>query len=126
LQTDVSAGHCWPLEGHQGQVGIRLPAPVHLIGITVQHINKKESPSGTVSSAPRDMAVFGMDVNGEETLLGTFTYNVEEEATQFFLLKNAPFPRPFSTIRLHVKSNWGNEAYTCIYRVGVHGKLTKT
>ncbi|KAF1629871.1 Sperm-associated antigen 4 protein, partial [Eudyptes filholi] len=133
----VSPGNCRPLQGHQGQVVIRLPARVHLTGVTVQHISKEVSPSGTVISAPRDVAVFvssellsscfapeGVDADGEEeTLLGTFMYNVAEEAIQTFPLKNAPLPRAFSYIKLLVKSNWGNPAYTCIYRVQVHRKM---
>ena len=58
LQPDVSPGNCWPLQGHQGQVVIRLPARVHLTAVTVQHISEDISPSGTVTSAPRDVAVF--------------------------------------------------------------------
>ncbi|KAM7082386.1 sperm-associated antigen 4 protein-like [Ciconia maguari] len=126
LQPDVSPGNCWPLQGHQGQVVIRLPARVHLTAVTVQHIFKEVSPSGTVISAPRDIAVFGVDADGEEeTLLGTFMYNVAKEAIQTFPLKNVPLPRAFSYIKLLVKSNWGNPAYTCIYRVQVHGKMAK-
>lgn len=37
---------------------IRLPARVHLTAVTMQHIYKDVSPSGTVTSAPRDVAVF--------------------------------------------------------------------
>ncbi|KAM6061747.1 SUN domain-containing protein 5-like [Chlamydotis macqueenii] len=126
LQPDVSPGNCWALQGHQGQVVIRLPARIHLTAITVQHIYKEISPSGTVISAPKDMAVFGVDADGEEeTLLGTFMYDVEREASQTFPLKNVPFPRAFSYIKLLVKSNWGNPAYTCIYRVQVHGKMAE-
>ncbi|NXE17173.1 SUN2 protein, partial [Lophotis ruficrista] len=127
----VSPGNCWPLQGHQGQVVIRLPARVHLTAITVQHIYKEVSPSGTVISAPKDMAVFllslcfvpeGLDADGEEeTLLGTFTYNVEREAHQTFHLKVRS--TAFSSVKVLVKSNWGNPAYTCIYRVRVHGKM---
>ncbi|KAJ7426660.1 hypothetical protein WISP_13985 [Willisornis vidua] len=58
LQPNVSPGRCWSFKGHQGQVVIRLPARVHLAAITVQHITKDVSPSGTVISAPRDIAVF--------------------------------------------------------------------
>ncbi|NXS77172.1 SPAG4 protein, partial [Pandion haliaetus] len=128
----VSPGDCWPLQGSQGQVVIRLPARVHLTAVTMQHIYKDVSPSGTVTSAPRDVAVFvslcwallGVDTDGEEeTLLGTFMYNVAKEAIQTFPLKNATLPRAFSYIKLLVKSNWGNPAYTCIYRVQVHGKM---
>ncbi|XP_074971511.1 voltage-dependent L-type calcium channel subunit alpha-1S-like [Phalacrocorax aristotelis] len=126
LQADVSPGNCWPFQGHQGQVVIRLPARVHLTAVTVQHISKDVSPSGTVISAPRDVVVFGVDADGEEeTLLGTFTYNVAKEAIQTFPLKNAPLPRAFPSIKLLVKSNWGNPAYTCIYRVQVHGKMAQ-
>ncbi|KFU95471.1 Sperm-associated antigen 4 protein, partial [Chaetura pelagica] len=124
LQPDVTPGQCWPFRGHQGQVVIRLPARVHLTAITLQHISKETSPSGTVTSAPRDVAVFGVDADGEEeTLLGMFTYNVAKEPMQTFPLKDAPFPRPFSYIKLLVKSNWGNPDYTCVYRVQVHGKM---
>ena len=42
-----------------------------------------------------------------------------------FSSQNAPLPRAFSYIKLLVKSNWGNPAYTCIYRVQVHGKMAK-
>ncbi|XP_026723129.1 sperm-associated antigen 4 protein-like [Athene cunicularia] len=122
LEPDMSPGNCWPLQGNQGQVVIRLTALVHLTAVTMQHIYKEVSPSGTVISAPRDVAVFGLDVDGEEeVLLLTFTYNVTKEAIQTFPLKTAPFPRAFSCVKFLVKSNWGNPEFTCIYRVRVHG-----
>ncbi|XP_068275222.1 sperm-associated antigen 4 protein-like isoform X1 [Nyctibius grandis] len=126
LQTDVSPGNCWPLRGQQGQVVIRLPARVHLTAVTVQHISKEVSSFGTVNSAPRDIAVFGVDADGEEeTLLGTFMYDATKEPIQTFPLKKAQLRRAFARIRLVVKSNWGYPDYTCIYRVQVHGKRAK-
>ncbi|NWV35317.1 SPAG4 protein, partial [Grantiella picta] len=126
----VFPGNCWAFRGHQGQVVIKLPVRVHLTAITVQHITKEDSPSGTVISAPKDIAVFvsllGTSVDAdreEETLLGMFTYNVEKEPKQTFLLKKMLLPRAFSHVKLLVKSNWGNPWYTCIYRVQVHGKM---
>ncbi|NXS90400.1 SPAG4 protein, partial [Erpornis zantholeuca] len=127
-------GNCWAFKGHQGQVVIRLPARVHLTAITVQHITKEASPSGTIISAPKDIAVFvsllgtsGGDLapvgnREEETLLGMFTYNMGKNAIQTFPLKSMLLPRAFSRVKLLVKSNWGNPWYTCIYRVQVHGK----
>ncbi|NWV09499.1 SPAG4 protein, partial [Ptilonorhynchus violaceus] len=128
-------GNCWAFKGQQGQVVIRLPARVHLTALTVQHITRDASPSGTLVSAPRDIAVFvsllraaGGDLalgegrtGDEETLLGMFTYDVEKEPVQTFPLKNMLLPRAFSHVKLLVKSNWGNPWYTCIYRVQVHG-----
>ncbi|NXH36805.1 SUN2 protein, partial [Myiagra hebetior] len=122
-------GNCWAFKGHQGQVVIRLPTRVHLTAITVLHITKEASPSGTIFSAPKDIAVFvsllGISVDAdrdEETLLGMFTYNTEKDPIQTFPLKNMLLPRAFSHVKLLVKSNWGNPWYTCIYRVQVHGK----
>ncbi|NXD18547.1 SUN1 protein, partial [Nothocercus nigrocapillus] len=88
FQRDVTPGQCWAFRGSQGQVVIRLPAPVQPTSVTVQHIYKDVSPSGSVSSAPRDFTVSGVEEEGEEeTLLGTFTYDVEKEAMQTFPLK---------------------------------------
>ncbi|NXK21691.1 SUN3 protein, partial [Arenaria interpres] len=88
LQPDISPGSCWPSPGHQRPVVIRLPAQVHVTAVTEQHISKEVSPSGTVTSAPRDIAVFGVDADGEEeTLLVTFMSEVVKEATQTFPLK---------------------------------------
>ncbi|NXX29874.1 SPAG4 protein, partial [Nicator chloris] len=123
LQPNVYPGNCWAFQGHQGQVVIRLPARVYLTAITVQHITKDVSPSGTIISAPKDMAVFGVDADKGETLLGMFSYNVEKDPVQTFPLKNMLLPRAFSQVKLLVKSNWGNPWYTCIYRVKVHGKM---
>ncbi|XP_051664748.1 SUN domain-containing protein 5-like [Manacus candei] len=123
LQPNVSPGSCWAFSGHQGQVVIKLPARVHPTAITVQHITKDVSPSGTVISAPKDITAFGVDAAGEEeSLLGTFTYNVEKEPMQTFPLKDVLPPRAFSYVKILVKSNWGNPWYTCIYRVQVHGR----
>ncbi|NWI00445.1 SPAG4 protein, partial [Tichodroma muraria] len=126
----IFPGNCWAFKGHQGQVVIRLPARVYLTAITVQHITKDASPSGTIISAPKDIAVFvsllGTSVDAdrdEETLLGMFTYNVEKDPMQTFPLKNLLLPRAFSHVKILVKSNWGNPWYTCIYRVKVHGKM---
>ncbi|KAJ7400000.1 sperm-associated antigen 4 protein-like protein [Pitangus sulphuratus] len=96
LQPNVSPGSCWAFKGHEGQVVIKLPARVHLTAITVQHITKDVSPSGTVISAPKDIAVFDV---------------------------LPPRAEAFSYVKLLVKSNWGNPWYTCIYRVQVHGRL---
>ncbi|XP_071587132.1 sperm-associated antigen 4 protein-like [Heliangelus exortis] len=126
LQEDVSIGKCWPFQGQQGQVVIRLPARVHLTSITLQHIPKEASPSGMVISAPRDVSAYGLEENGgEEILLAKFTYDLAGTSIQTFPLKKAPFPTAFSLIKLAVMSNWGNPAYTCIYRVQVHGQMAK-
>ncbi|NWI09225.1 SUN3 protein, partial [Crypturellus soui] len=87
FQTDLTPGQCWPFQGSQGHVVIKLPAPVWPTALTVQHISKADAPSGSVSSAPKDIAVLGLDDEGDATLLGIFVYNIEREALQLFPLK---------------------------------------
>ncbi|XP_059689533.1 uncharacterized protein LOC132320699 [Gavia stellata] len=123
VQTDASPGYCWPFQGSGSEVLIRLPAQVRPTAVTVQHASKIASPLETVSSAPRDFTVSGLDEEGEdETLLGTFTYAVHKEPTQTFPLQNGN-PRAFRFLKLGIQSNWGKPGYTCIYRVQVHGKI---
>lgn len=55
---DVSPGYCWPLQASQRQVLIRLPATVRPTAVSVQHLLKKSSALGDISSAPRDFTVF--------------------------------------------------------------------
>ncbi|XP_059689521.1 sperm-associated antigen 4 protein-like [Gavia stellata] len=123
VQPDASPGYCWPFQGSRSEVLIRLPAQVRPTAVTIQHTSKIASPLGTVSSAPRDFTVSGLDEEGEdETLLGTFTYAVHKEPTQTFPLQNGN-PRAFRFLKLGIQSNWGKPGYTCIYRVQVHGKI---
>ncbi|NXA44298.1 SUN3 protein, partial [Eudromia elegans] len=88
LQQDVSPGHCWPFPGFQGHVVIKLPARIRPKAVTMQHIFKNGSASGSISSTPRDFTVSGVDAGGEEeALLGTFMYDTEREGMQTFSLK---------------------------------------
>ncbi|XP_065513007.1 sperm-associated antigen 4 protein-like [Caloenas nicobarica] len=126
VQPDTSPGYCWPFRGSQNEVLIRLPMLIQPTTVTIQHTSKAASPLGTVSSAPRDFTVSGLAEEGkEETLLGTFTYNVQKEPTQTFTLQNGK-PRAFQLLKLGIRSNWGKRGYTCIYRVQVHGEIVET
>ncbi|XP_061846751.1 sperm-associated antigen 4 protein-like isoform X1 [Colius striatus] len=126
LQMDVSLGKRWCFHGRSGQVVIRLPARVHLTAIAVQHVAEEGLLFVAASSAPRSMAVYGLDADGDEgTCLGFFTYDVEKEAIQPLPLKNTLHPRAFSYIKVLVLDNWGNSEYTCFSRVWVHGKMAK-
>ncbi|NXD18073.1 SUN1 protein, partial [Nothocercus nigrocapillus] len=87
FQTELTPGQCWAFQGSQGRVVIKLPAAVWPTALTVQHISKADSPSGSVSSAPKDIAVSGLDDEGDATLLVTFVYDIERELLQLFPLK---------------------------------------
>ncbi|XP_074993906.1 sperm-associated antigen 4 protein-like [Calonectris borealis] len=126
VQPDASPGYCWPFQGSQSEVLIRLPTQVQPMSITVQHTSKIAFPLGTVSRAPRDFTISGLDEEGkDETLLGTFTYAMQKEPTQTFPLQNK-IPRAFRFLKIIIQSNWGKTEYTCIYRVQVYGKIMGT
>uniref|UniRef100_A0A7M4FD02 SUN domain-containing protein 3-like n=2 Tax=Crocodylus porosus TaxID=8502 RepID=A0A7M4FD02_CROPO len=123
LQPDVSPGSCWAFPGSQGQVVIKLPEKIQPTAVTIQHISKAISPSGEVTSAPKDFAVYGLDEETEtEILLGKFMYDLEKEVIQTFQLQ-IEIPVSFIYIKFCLLSNWGHSDYTCIYRVRVHGKM---
>ncbi|XP_075580912.1 SUN domain-containing protein 3-like [Pelecanus crispus] len=122
LQPRIAPGNCWAFQGSRGHVVIRLPEQIWPKAFTIWHISEAVSPSGEVSSAPKDFAVSGVDEATAETLLGTFTYDVHKEIAQTFHVQKE-LPRTFRYIKFQVQSNWGNPEYTCVYRVQVHGKM---
>lgn len=63
LHHETQNGHCWPLEGSQGQLGVALAAPTYVDAITIDHVAKQLAYN--MGSAPRDMEVWGM-VEGQD------------------------------------------------------------
>uniref|UniRef100_A0A8C6X689 Sad1 and UNC84 domain containing 2 n=1 Tax=Naja naja TaxID=35670 RepID=A0A8C6X689_NAJNA len=119
LQPDVNPGNCWAFQGSQGFAVIRLSSRIHPTAVTLEHISKSLSPSGTIPSAPKDITIFVKDEGHQEgVLLGKFTYNQDEDPIQTF-----HFQAAFQLVELRVLSNWGHPEYTCIYRFRVHGEL---
>uniref|UniRef100_A0A8C0S1E4 SUN domain-containing protein n=1 Tax=Canis lupus familiaris TaxID=9615 RepID=A0A8C0S1E4_CANLF len=115
LEPDVFPGNCWAFEGDQGQVVIRLPGRVQLSDITLQHPPPSVAHTGGAKSAPRDFAVYGLQVDDEtEVFLGKFTFNVEKSEIQTFHLQ-VPWHDPFQL---------GPPRFTCLYRVRAHGMRT--
>ncbi|KAK2491132.1 hypothetical protein MC885_001852 [Smutsia gigantea] len=91
---NVTPGNCWAFSGDRGQVTIRLAQKVYLSNLTLQHIPKTISLSGSTDTAPKDFVVY-----------------------------NQP-PRTFNSVKVKISSNWGNPHFTCLYRVRMHGSVT--
>ncbi|XP_073092781.1 sperm-associated antigen 4 protein isoform X1 [Manis javanica] len=124
LEPYVFPGNCWAFEGDQGQVVIRLPGRVQLSDITLQHPHPSVAHTGGADSAPRDFAVYGLQVDDEtEVFLGKFTFYVEKSEIQIFHLQNDP-PAAFPKVKIQILSNWGHPRFTCLYRVRAHGLQT--
>jgi len=61
-------------------------------------------------------------------ILGTFQYNINDpQFSQTFSLNQNIINRlklydtKVNKVQLQIHSNWGNENYTCIYRIRIHG-----
>ncbi|XP_076967485.1 SUN domain-containing protein 5 isoform X2 [Tamandua tetradactyla] len=122
LEPNVTPGNCWAFAGDRGQVTIRLAQKVFLSNVTLQHIPKTISLSGSLDTAPKDFVVYGMEgYPREEVFLGAFQFQ-PENTIQMFSLQNRP-ARPFGAVKVKISSNWGNPRFTCLYRVRVHGSV---
>ncbi|XP_026034335.1 SUN domain-containing protein 1-like [Astatotilapia calliptera] len=122
IQPDVHPGNCWAFRGSTGFLVIRLSMRVLPSAFTLEHIPKALAPSGTLHSAPRDFAVYGLANESRERgkLLGTYTYDQDGDAVQTFAVSEEN-GEAFQIIEVQVLSNWGHEEYTCMYRFRVHG-----
>ncbi|KAM5220154.1 LOW QUALITY PROTEIN: SUN domain-containing protein 5 [Hipposideros larvatus] len=123
LEPNVTPGNCWAFSGDRGQVTIRLAQKVYLSNLTLQHIPKTISLSGSLDTAPKDFVIYGMEGSPkEEVFLGAFQFQ-PENIIQMFQLQNQP-SRTFGAVKVKISSNWGNPRFTCLYRVRVHGSVT--
>ncbi|XP_067286061.1 SUN domain-containing protein 1 isoform X5 [Pseudorasbora parva] len=124
IQPDVHPGNCWAFKGSSGYLVIGLSMKIVPTAFSLDHVPKSLSPTGNISSAPRDFNVFGLDdeqqVEGQ--LLGQFVYEDDGDSLQTFLVSEE-VTRAFQIIEMRVLSNWGHPEYTCLYRFRVHGKL---
>ncbi|XP_075383754.1 SUN domain-containing protein 1 isoform X2 [Tenrec ecaudatus] len=126
IQPDIHPGNCWAFRGAQGYLVVRLSMAVHPTAFTLEHIPKALSPTGNITSAPKDFAVYGLESEYQEEglLLGQFTYDQDGESLQMFHVLKRP-ERAFQIVELRILSNWGHLEYTCLYRFRVHGEPIK-
>nr|XP_056704938.1 SUN domain-containing protein 3-like [Euleptes europaea] len=123
LEPDVHPGNCWAFRGSEGHVVIKLPEKIYPLAVTVQHVAQAITPSESIVAALKDFVVSGLDDGtGEETLLGIFMYDIDKEPIQTFQLQNQ-HSKQFLYIKFKILSNWGNQEFTCIYRLRVHGNI---
>ncbi|XP_028268306.1 SUN domain-containing protein 1 isoform X8 [Parambassis ranga] len=123
IQPDVYPGNCWAFKGSQGYLVIRLSLRILPTSFCLEHIPKALSPTGNITSAPRDFTVFGLEDEYQEEgkLLGHYTYEEDGESLQTFPVKEQN-DKTFQIIEVRVLSNWGHPEYTCLYRFRVHGE----
>ncbi|XP_029014222.1 SUN domain-containing protein 1-like isoform X3 [Betta splendens] len=123
IQPDVYPGNCWAFKGSQGYLVIRLSLRILPTSFCVEHIPKSLSPTGNITSAPRNFTVYGLDDEYQEEgkLLGHYTYQEDGDSLQTFPVTEQN-DKAFQIIEVRVLSNWGHPEYTCLYRFRVHGE----
>ncbi|XP_010001566.1 PREDICTED: SUN domain-containing protein 1 [Chaetura pelagica] len=123
IQPDMYPGNCWAFRGSQGYLVVRLSMKIYPTAFTLEHIPKTLSPTGNITSAPRNFSVYGLDHEYQEEgeLLGQYVYDQEGEPLQMFPVMEQS-ENAFQIVELRILSNWGHAEYTCLYRFRVHGK----
>ncbi|XP_056326093.1 SUN domain-containing protein 1 isoform X2 [Danio aesculapii] len=125
IQPEVHPGNCWAFKGSTGYIVIGLSMKIVPTAFTLEHVAKSLSPTGNISSAPREFNVYGLDDEQQEEgqLLGQYVYEEDGDSLQTFLVSDE-VSSAFQIIEMRVLSNWGNPEYTCVYRFRVHGKTS--
>ncbi|XP_017777282.1 PREDICTED: SUN domain-containing protein 2-like [Nicrophorus vespilloides] len=121
LNPSVSPGECWAFKGSSGAVAIKLLTPIHINGISLEHIPKSVAPSHDVSSAPNEFSAWGLLYPEDHAgvFLGRFNYKTDSSPLQYFPINKSS--KAFHYVEIKFHSNHGNPDYTCVYRVRVHG-----
>jgi hypothetical protein len=149
LFPDTNVGMCWAFPGTQGGLGIRLSERVLVTDVSVEHIHRDVSQN--IGTAPKQWFLYALvssadaraqiveinaglyedgpvhNVPREYVLFGRGEYDVDAEDGR--TIQTVPVPAairrlniPVEQVLFVVGSNWGNQEYTCLYRVRVHGQ----
>uniref|UniRef100_A0ABM5EZN4 SUN domain-containing protein 1 isoform X5 n=1 Tax=Pogona vitticeps TaxID=103695 RepID=A0ABM5EZN4_9SAUR len=123
IQPDMYPGNCWAFKGSQGYLVVRLSMMIYPTAFTLEHIPKTLSPTGNITSAPKDFSVYGLEDEYQEdgVHLGQYIYNQDGEPLQMFQVMKTT-EKAFQIVELRIFSNWGHTEYTCLYRFRVHGR----
>uniref|UniRef100_A0A2H6NPH9 SUN domain-containing protein n=2 Tax=Micrurus TaxID=8634 RepID=A0A2H6NPH9_9SAUR len=126
IQPDMYPGNCWAFKGSQGYLVIRLSMTIYPTSFCLEHIPKSLSPTGNITSAPKDFLVYGLENEYQEEgiLLGQYTYDQDGEPLQMFPVSETS-EKAFQIVELRIFSNWGHAEYTCLYRFRVHGRTAE-
>ncbi|KAL5105992.1 hypothetical protein TcWFU_000006 [Taenia crassiceps] len=125
LQPSTHPGECWCFHGSEGQAIVRLAVPVHVTGVSLEHIPKSLAHTGRIDSAPRDFLIKALESDSAQDgeVLGSFTYEQDGKPIQYFPVVARSDGKPTLFVELVITSNHGHPEYTCVYRLRVHGHM---
>lgn len=133
IQPSIYPGECFAFTG-TGEIIIKLIKTVFIDAVGIEHILPQMSPNGNILNAPSNFSVYGMEngnvlsscADSNAIHLGDFQYDINEhQPLQMFQLSQNATTKSFPIVRFIFKSNHGDPEHTCVYRIRVHGSLTK-
>ncbi|KAG6899548.1 hypothetical protein C0993_009280 [Termitomyces sp. T159_Od127] len=65
LHHELHNGHCWPVAGQTGQLGVALAAPIYVDAVSIDHVAAEVAFD--MRTAPREMELWGL-VEGAENV----------------------------------------------------------
>eukprot|EP00903_Cladosiphon_okamuranus_P008327 g8010.t1 len=126
INPESRLGMCWAMKGREGKLTVKLSQPITVETVSLEHAPRELLLNKGIS-APKDFTVFGhrkdlgvTDENGDVLVDGQ--YKIEGDVIQSFEVAEEYRQEEYSVVTLQVHSNHGEEAYTCIYRLRVHGQ----
>lgn len=125
IQATAAIGECFAFFGAVGEIVLRLQQRVFVEAISVDHIRAEMAPYGQVHSAPKQFSVYGLEEStGKQHYFGNYEYKIGTgRPQQLFEIPEAMRAKTsFDLMHFRFLSNHGNEEYTCVYQVKVHGR----
>lgn len=151
IQTSIEPGHCMAFLGNHSQVGIGLSHRLSVTAVSIDNpdasilIDADAAPRNfSVWAVYKTLPKLDGHPNllAQSHLRPWLHSNVDPAGFKLLKMGNfehkSPFPRPVQTFYLEnvwsmeklavsailfsFSGNWGNPAFTCVYRVRVHGQ----
>ncbi|ORX94575.1 hypothetical protein K493DRAFT_221077 [Basidiobolus meristosporus CBS 931.73] len=122
LNPDIHLGQCWPFPGDQGNLTISLSRDIIPSNFSIEHVPR--SIAIDVKSAPKRIELLSYKNKlYEQQYLASYEYDIDgmHHIQTFPTQVQVNVSRPIRIVQLRVLSNYGQEAYTCLYRFRVHG-----
>ncbi|CAM9494970.1 unnamed protein product [Ectocarpus sp. 6 AP-2014] len=127
INPESRLGRCWPMKGSDGRLTVKLARTIKVESISLEHAPREVLLNKGIS-APKDFTVVGYpkgrvvrDDDPGDVLVSGGEYRLEGDVIQFFEVAEEYRQVDYGVIALVVDSNHGEGAYTCIYRLRVHG-----
>lgn len=148
IHPSNAVGMCWAFPGQAGQLSVKLSHAIVLTDVAIEHVHPDIAHDAT--TAPKDLEIWAhigetfvdefeaqqQSAESEEVVLRNapaagfvhvmdVTYNIynDEQSVQSFAVPQSMrrLNVPVNQVVYRVRSNWGNEAFTCVYRVRAIG-----